>query len=100
MPVLLLPYMSLTRPPALKKYRAAAADAKVTVCVNVIVHDDVLDPVAAVLEVVPEKVPIAVPDAAALPLLLVRLVKSVFTLLRIVIKLPVTGAVLEVIDVP
>lgn len=91
-PVLDLPYWILTIPPAFQKYRAALADAKVTVWVKVIVQPAVPDPVAAVLDVVPEKVPTSVPDATALPRLLVMLVRSVFRAAKIVMVSPVTGA--------
>jgi hypothetical protein len=96
----LLPYLRRTIPPALKKYLVAAALAKVTVCVNVIVQADCPDPVAEVLLVVPENVPYSVPDATALPRLVVMLVRSVFNAARILIVLPAVGADLLVIDVP
>ena len=52
-PVLLLPYLTFTIPPALKKYVAAVVLAKVTVLVNVIVHAAVPEPVPEVLLAVP-----------------------------------------------
>ena len=99
-PALLLPNMILQRPPAFQKYRAASADAKVMVCVNVMVQAVEPEPVALVLLVVPLKVPMVVPDAAALPLLVVELVKSVLSAARILIVLPATGATRLVIEVP
>ena len=68
-------------------------------CVNVMVQADCPEPVAVVLLVVPENVPYSVPEAAALPRLVVTLVMSVCTLARIAIKFPVTGAVLDVMVV-
>jgi hypothetical protein len=53
-------------------------------------------PVVVVLLVVPVNVPYAVPDAAALPRLVVTLVMSVLTLAKILIVLPTVGAVLDV----
>jgi hypothetical protein len=53
-----------------------------------------------VLLVVPEKVPTSVPDAAALPRLLVMLVRSVLRAAKILMVLPATGAVLAVMVVP
>ena len=58
------------------------------------------EPVAVVLLVVPENVPTSVPDAAALPRLLVILVRSVLSAAKILMVLPATGAVLAVIVVP
>ena len=58
------------------------------------------DPVAVVLDVVPENVPTSVPDAAALPRLVVQLLRSVCTAFNMVMVLPVTGAVRLVIVVP
>jgi hypothetical protein len=55
--------------------------------------------VAAVLLVVPVKVPYSVPELAALPRLVVQLVMSVLTLAKIEMIFPVTGAVLEVMVV-
>jgi hypothetical protein len=52
--------------------------------------------VAVVLEVVPENTPYSVPDAAALPRLVVTEVVSVLMLASTLIVLPVTGAVLDV----
>ena len=82
------------RPHALKKYLACAALGKVIVLVIVIVHDPAL--VAAVLEFVPVQAVYCAPLAAALPRFVVTLVKSVLTLAKILIVLPVTGAVLDV----
>ena len=87
-------------PPALKKYLVASALANVTVCVNVIVQADCPDPVALVLLVVPENVPYSVPDAAALPRLVVMLVRSVFNAARMSMVCPAVGADLLVIAVP
>jgi hypothetical protein len=95
-PVLLLPNLILTMPPALKKYLALAASAKVTVCVNVMVHVTPADPVAVVLLVVPEKVPYSVPDTTALPRFVVQLVKSALTAGNIAITAPAVGADREV----
>ena len=53
-------------------------------------------PVAVSLEIAPVQVLLVVPDAAALPRLVVTLVRSVFTAAKIPIVSPVTGAVLEV----
>lgn len=96
MPVELLPYLSRTIPPALKKYLKALALAKVTVCVKVIVQAAVPDPVAVVFDVVPENTPYSVPLAAALPRLLVTVLISVATLAKIEIVFPATGCVLDV----
>ena len=98
--MLLLPNSILILPPALKKYLAALADAKVIVWVNVIVHAVDPDPVAVVLDTDPVKVPYCVPLAAALPLLVVNVFKSVLRLARIVIVSPATGAVRDVMVVP
>jgi hypothetical protein len=84
----------------LKKYLKASALANVTVCVNVMVQAACPEPVAVVLLVVPENVPTSVPDAAALPRLLVILVRSVLSAAKILMVLPATGAVLAVIVVP
>ena len=65
-------------------------------CVNVMVQALVPVPVVVVLEVVPEKVVDIVPEPAALPLLVVILVKSVLRLAKIEIVSPAVGAVLEV----
>ena len=67
---------------------------------NVIVQVVDPDPVAVVLLVVPVKIPYCVPEAAALLRLVKQLVISVFRLLKIAIVFPVTGAGLEVIEVP
>jgi hypothetical protein len=99
-PVELLPYMIFTRPPAFQKYLAWAALGKVTVCVNVIVQAVVPEPVPEVFDVVPVNAVIALPEAAALPREVVKLVKSVFRLLRIVIVSVTTGATLDVIATP
>ena len=96
----LLPYIIFTRPPAFQKYLASAADPKVTVWVNVMVHAAVPDPVAVVFDVVPEKVPMVVPDAAAFPREPVSVLISVATALSMVIVLPATGAVRAVMAVP
>jgi hypothetical protein len=88
--------MILTRPPALKKYLAWSALGNVTVCVNVMVQAFCPDPVAVVFDVVPENVPIVVPEAAALPRLLVMVLMSVATLAKIAMVLPATGCVLDV----
>ena len=95
-PVLDLPYMTLTKPPALKKYLAASELANVMVCVNVMVQGAVPEPVAVVLLVVPENVPMVVPDAAALPRFCVMVLISVATLAKMLMVLPATGCVLEV----
>ena len=87
-------------PPALKKYLSALALANVTVCVKVIVQADCPDPVAAVCEVVPENVPYSVPDATALPRLVVMLVRSVFNAAKMLMVCPAVGALLDVIVVP
>ena len=100
MPVELLPYMILTRPPALKKYLAELALANVMVWVNVMVQAVPPEPVAVVFDVVPEKSPMAVPDAAALPREPVSVLMSVATALRMVMVLPATGAVRDVMVVP
>jgi hypothetical protein len=57
------------------------------------------DPVAVVLLVVPEKVPNCVPELVALPRLAVQLVISVATLAKMLITVPVVGAVLAVMAV-
>ena len=67
-PVAVLLTSILILPPALKKYLAAAADAKVTVLVNVMVQ--VAPDVAAVLLLVPVQPVNCVPLATALPRLL------------------------------
>ena len=64
-----------------------------TVCVNVMVQADCPDPVSVVFDVVPENVPIVVPEAAALPRLRVIVLMSVATLAKIAMVLPVTGCV-------
>ena len=53
-------------------------------------------PVAVVLATLPVQVLLVVPDAAALPRLVVQLVMSVATLARIDMVLPATGAVRDV----
>ena len=58
------------------------------------------DPVAAVLDVVPENIPYSVPDAAALPREPVSVLMSVATAFRMVMVLPATGAVRAVMVVP
>ena len=60
------------------------------------VHPEDWAEVAAVCAMLPVQVELVVPDAAALPRLVVRLVRSVLTLDKILIKLPVVGAVLDV----
>ena len=60
------------------------------------VQADCPEPVAVVLLVVPENVPIVVPEAAALPRLFVIVLISVDTLAKIEIVLPATGCVLDV----
>ena len=92
-PVELLPNMILTKPPALKKYLAWSALGNVMVLVNVMVQASCPEPVSLVLEVVPEKVPIVVPEAAALPRLLVMVLMSVATLAKIAMTFPATGCV-------
>ena len=99
-PVEVLPYMIFTRPPAFQKNLASAADPKVTVWVNVMVQAAVPEPVAVVFEVVPVKVPMVVPDAAALPREPVSVLMSVATALSMVMVLPATGAVRAVMLVP
>jgi hypothetical protein len=54
------------------------------------------DPVSVVFDVVPENVPIVVPEAAALPRLRVMVLMSVATLAKIAMVLPVTGCVRDV----
>jgi hypothetical protein len=76
------------------------ADGNVIVCVNVMVQAACPDPVAVVFEVVPVNTPYSVPDAMALPRLVVTEVISVLTLAKIPIRFPVTGAVLDVRVVP
>jgi hypothetical protein len=95
-PVELLPYLRRTIPPAFQKYLAWSALGNVTVCVNVIVQADCPEPVALVLLVVPENVPYSVPDAAALPRLVVTLVISADSAAKILIVSPTVGAVLDV----
>ena len=95
-----MPNLRRTIPPALKKYLSASALAKVTVCVNVMVQAACPEPVAVVLLVVPENVPTSVPDAAALPRFVVMLVRSVLSAAKILMVLPATGGVLEVMAVP
>ncbi len=51
---------------------------------------------AVVFDVVPVKIPYSVPEAMALPRLVVTEVMSVLTLAKIEIVFPVTGAVLDV----
>lgn len=69
-------------------------------CVNVIVQAVLPVPVVVVLEVLPVNVLLVVPDDTALPRMVLMLVISVLILASTWIKLPVTGAVLEVIVVP
>jgi hypothetical protein len=57
------------------------------------------DPVAVVLAVLPVQVLLKDPEAAALPRLVVQLVKSVFTADKIPMMSPTTGFVLDVIVV-
>ena len=57
------------------------------------------DPVAVVLAVLPVQVVLMVPEAAALPRLVVQLVRSVFTADQIPMISPTTGFVLDVIVV-
>lgn len=66
------------------------------VCVNVMVQALCPEPVAEVLLVVPENVPYSVPEAAALPRLVVTLVKSALSAAKIPIVSAATGAVLAV----
>ena len=87
-------------PPALKKYLAAAAVVKVTVWVKVIVQADEPEPVALVLAELPVHVLYSVPDDAALPRLVLQLVRSVLRAAKIPIRSLVTGPVLDVIEVP
>lgn len=99
-PVLVLPYCNLMRPPALKKYLAELASANVTVCVNVMVQAEEPEPVAVVLLTAPTpKSPYSVPDTGVLPRLIVTLVRSVATAGKTVIRLPLIGAVLAVNEV-
>ena len=65
-------------------------------CVNVIDQAACPEPVAVVLLVVPENTPYSVPDAAALPRLVVTLVKSALSAAKILITVPVVGADLAV----
>ncbi len=65
-------------------------------CVNVMVQAACPEPVPVVLLVVPVNVPYSVPEAMALPRLVVTEVMSVATLAKILIMFPVTGAVLDV----
>jgi hypothetical protein len=88
----------LTLPPALKKYLAALADAKVTVLTNEILQAPAPRPPVKLL--VPVYAVNCVPLATALPRLLKQLVMSVFNADNIDTVLPVTGAVLAVIAVP
>ena len=90
----------LIKPPALKKYLAALADAKVMVCVNVMVQADDPLPVLEVFALLPLQILYSVPCAAALRQLVVIVVRSVLRLLRIWMRSPVTGLDLEVIEVP
>ena len=60
------------------------------------VHALVPVPVVVVLLVVPENTPYSVPEAAALPRLVVTLVKSVLSAAKIPIVSPAIGAVLDV----
>ena len=64
-----------------------------------IVQDAVPEPVAEVLDVVPENVPTSVPDATALPRLFVMLVRSVLRSAKIWMRLPATGAERDVMVV-
>ena len=57
------------------------------------------DPVAEVLAVLPVQVPLIVPEARALPRLVVQLVKSVFKADKIPMISPTTGLALDVIVV-
>ena len=98
-PVLDLPYCSRTRPPAFQKYLAWSALGNVTVCVNVIVQVVCPEPVAVVLAVVPLAYPTSAPELAALPRLVVQLVMSVLTAGKMLIKVPVVGAVRDVMVV-
>ena len=66
------------------------------VCVQVIVHALPPDPVALVLAMLPVQVELIVPEAAALPRLVVTVVMSADTLAKMPIMFPVTGAVLDV----
>ena len=70
------------------------------VWVNVMVQAAPPDPVAVVFDVVPVKSPMAVPDAAALPRENVSESMSVATALSMVMVLPATGAVRDVMVVP
>lgn len=85
-----------TNPPAFQKYLAWSALGNVTVCVQTMVQAAPPDPVAVVLAIDPVQVELVVPDAAALPRLVVTLLISVCTLAKMPITFPVTGAVLDV----
>ena len=69
------------------------------VCVQVMVQAAPPEPVALVLAIDPVQVLLIVPEAAALPRLVVTLDMSVLTLAKIPITFPVTGAVLDVMVV-
>jgi len=69
------------------------------VCVNVMVQAFCPEPVPVVFEVVPENTPYSVPDATALPRLVVTLVISVLNADKIPIVVPAVGADLAVIAV-
>jgi hypothetical protein len=56
-------------------------------------------PVALVLAILPVQLLLVVPELVAYPRLKVQLVVSVATLLKILTRFPVTGAVLDVIVV-
>jgi len=66
------------------------------VCVNVMVQAACAAPVAVVLLVVPENVPYSVPEAAALPRLVVTLVRSALSAAKMPIVCPEVGADLAV----
>ena len=95
-PVDVLLMSNRTKPPAFQKYLAWSALGNVMVCVQTIVQAAPPEPVAEVLAILPVQVLLIVPDAAALPRLVVTLVMSVCTLAKIPITFPVTGAVLDV----
>jgi hypothetical protein len=90
---------SKTSPPAFQKYLAWSALGKVTVCVKVIVQAEAPDPVPEVLAVLPDHVLLVVPTLAALPRLVVTLVKSVLTADKTLMTVPTVGAVLAVKEV-
>ena len=84
----------------MKKYLAASADANVTVCVQVIVHAVLPEPVVVVLAADPVQEFDVVPTAAALARLVLQLLMSVATAANTLMVCPAVGADLEVMVVP